>query len=1109
MLLYPLISSLVMPSSSCQTIASLLDQRVRNEPDSVIFTFIDERSGEEMPLSNRELGNSAKHILSAIYAAGEPENRLVLIVLPSGLPYINALFACMGSGLVAIPLYPPGKRGPNLETFKAVLSHTEASTILTTDRIKQELYDKELVLDNVNVLAIDALPTHFSTSAVMPSKEVKPEDLALLQFTSGSTGRPKGVRISHANMLSNSEIIRKKFGHDSDSRGVVWLPPYHDMGLIGGIMQPFYTNFPVFMMSSFYFIQQPLRWLQAISHYKATSSGGPNFAYDLCADRIREEDKKHLDLSSWKVAFNGAEPVRKQTIDRFYEAFKDCGFKKESFYPCFGMAEATLYVSGGHYSEALVQSDDMVSCGKVAEENEVRILDSETLEPVEDGITGKVFIHGAGVTSGYYNDPVKTGEVLKTLPDGKVFLNTGDMGYLSNENLYINGRVKDMIIIRGKNYFPEDIEHAIREASALLSNNKVVAFSVDKNQQEELAVVIELRRVQLKTDKLPELTELIRGIIATGFQVQLYALEFHMPGTVPVTSSGKVKRYATKEVFREAGTEPVYSWRRPLVSREDAPVLADFSTDADGSDIKDKVKATLKTIITRETGLTIDEDGEHSPLSSFGMDSVQLVVITHEVETALRVRLPQNFLENYDTFSKMVSFLARLVSFQQVSSSLSEEELQFCLDELTSSKDEEAVAEQFNPSAELYDFAHWPEIAELQQRQQELASMNVPNPYFTLHEGINSDTTVIGGRSFINFSSNNYLGVCEDPFVLSSINKAISTFGSSVSASRIITGERPVHLDLEKEIADFFGQEAALTFVGGNTANVSTVGHLFGKNDLILYDELAHNSLLQGAELSGAATRPFKHNDFREADHILGKVRQNYSRVLLFTEGIFSMDGDIAPLHEFVTLKQKYKAMLMVDECLSAGILGKTGRGICEYHGIDTREVDILMGGLSKAFGSCGGFIAGSKALINYLKYTTPGFIYTTGMTPANAAAALASIRLLRKEPQRLSTLYDNVSHFINLLEKEGFKIGLSKDTPVVPVHIGDETVCLQMYAGLNEAGINVQPILYPGVPPNSARLRFFVSTQHKKSQLELTVNTMAALYHKITQSVMESVSVH
>ncbi len=1095
-----------MASPSYSTVAEIFNERIQYEPDKVIYTFLDEVNGEERPLSNRELGAGGKQILGRIYSDGTPANNLVLIVLPSGLLYVKALFACMSSGLVAIPLYPPGKRGPNLETFMAVLKHTRAATILTTERIKKGLEDKGLCDWGIRILALDIESDQFVTSSGLPSVEVKPDDLALLQFTSGSTGTPKGVKISHANMLSNFEVIRKNFGHDKNSRGVVWLPPYHDMGLIGGIMQPFYTNFPVVLMGSVYFIQQPLRWLQAISHYQATSSGGPNFAYDLCAERIKEEDKKNLDLSSWRVAFNGAEPVRKQTIDRFYEAFKDCGFKKESFYPCFGMAEATLYVSGGHYADDLVRNEDMVSCGKVADECEVQILNPETFEPVEEGETGVIFIHGEGVTSGYYKDEEKTEKAFRSLDDGKRFFNTGDMGCLSDGDLYINGRIKDMIIIRGKNYFPEDIEHAIRESSDLLSNNKVVAFSVDQEHQEELAVVIELKRTQLKTDRLPELTDLIKGVVATQFQVQLYALDFYMPRMVPVTSSGKIKRYATREIFAQGGIDPVYSWRRPVVDTEEELIIADFS-EGEGDEMRKKVKATLKAIIKRETGVSIEANGEDSPLSSYGLDSVQLVVIIHELETVLGIRLPQNFLENYDSFNKMTDFLARLVSFRELSSSFSEAELDFCLDQLAGANSiEEEEKQEVLLTPDLQDFKEWPEIAELEQRQRELASMGIPNPYFTLHEGINSDTTSIDGRTYVNFSSNNYLGVCEDPAVLSGINQAINTYGSSVSASRIITGERPLHLELEREIADFFGKEAALTFVGGNTANVSTVGHLFGKDDLILYDELAHNSLLQGAELAGAATRPFKHNDFREADQILEKVRHNYKRVLLFTEGIFSMDGDIAPLHEFVLLKHKHKALLMVDECLSAGILGKTGRGICEYHGVDPKEVDILMGGLSKAFGSCGGFIAGDAALINYLKYTTPGFIYTTGMTPANAAAALASVRLLRKEPQRLNKLYDNVSYFIGLLKENGFKIGLSKDTPVVPVHIGDETVCLQLYAGLNQAGINVQPIVYPGVPLNSARLRFFVSAQHKKDQLDLTVSTMAALYRQITESMMVAV---
>jgi 8-amino-7-oxononanoate synthase len=372
------------------------------------------------------------------------------------------------------------------------------------------------------------------------------------------------------------------------------------------------------------------------------------------------------------------------------------------------------------------------------------------------------------------------------------------------------------------------------------------------------------------------------------------------------------------------------------------------------------------------------------------------------------------------------------------------------------------------------------------------------SPYFNVHESVTTDTTIIDGRELINFSSHNYVGMSGDPVVAEAAQHACQRYGTSVSASRLVAGEKDLHGDLEREISQFVGAEDAIVYVGGHATNESTIGHLFGPGDLILHDALSHNSILQGGVLSGARCRSFPHNDRKAANEILDECRHEYHRTLLVIEGVYSMDGDIPELPEFIKLKHRHSAILMVDEAHSMGVLGASGRGICEHFGVDSAEVDILMGTLSKAFGSCGGYIAGTEALVEYLKYTSPGFVYSVGLSPPNTAAALASIRLLRAEPHRAERLRQRARLFLELAKNRGIDTGMSKDSPVVPVVLGNSMHALQLSKALFERGINVQPILYPAVEENAARLRFFITSLHSEEQIRFAVDSIVEELEKI-----------
>lgn len=376
--------------------------------------------------------------------------------------------------------------------------------------------------------------------------------------------------------------------------------------------------------------------------------------------------------------------------------------------------------------------------------------------------------------------------------------------------------------------------------------------------------------------------------------------------------------------------------------------------------------------------------------------------------------------------------------------------------------------------------------------------MGIANPFFKQHDGVAGATTQISGRHCINFSNYNYLGLSGHPEVSLAAKEAIDRYGTSVSASRVVSGERPVHRELERAIADVYGVDDAIVFVSGHATNVSTISQLFGPKDLILHDALAHNSIMQGIQLSGAARLPFPHNDVGALERLLHEHRYRFERVLVVLEGVYSMDGDFPDLPRCVELKQRYGAFLMVDEAHSFGVMGATGRGIREHFGLSGTDVDIWMGTLSKTLAGCGGYIAGETALIEHLKFMASGFLYSVGMAPPLAAASLAALRIMLREPQRVRALQHNGQRFLQLAQQAGIDTGTSSGLAVIPAIIGSSFKASRLSAALLEQGINVQPIIYPAVPEKTARLRFFISCDHMEEQLQIAIKAL----HKLLASL-------
>lgn len=370
--------------------------------------------------------------------------------------------------------------------------------------------------------------------------------------------------------------------------------------------------------------------------------------------------------------------------------------------------------------------------------------------------------------------------------------------------------------------------------------------------------------------------------------------------------------------------------------------------------------------------------------------------------------------------------------------------------------------------------------------------LGLRNPFFIAHDGVAGAVTRIEGREYINFSSYNYLGLSGHPVVNKAAKDAIDRYGTSVSASRLVAGERPIQRELEEALAELYEVEDCVVFVSGHATNVSTIGYLFGPKDLVIHDSLIHNSVLEGIKLSGSARRSFPHNDTAALDAILVEIRGQFERVLIVVEGHYSMDGDLPDLPTLIDIKRRHGAFLMVDEAHSLGVLGATGKGIREHFGVAGREVDIWMGTLSKTLAGCGGYIAGERALVEHLKYAAPGFVYSVGIAPPLAAASLAALKIMLKEPERVTRLQENGRLFHKLARENRLDTGTSQGYAIVPAITGSSLKAAKLSNYLFDRGINVQPIVYPAVEEKAARLRFFMNACHTVKHIEYAVSALA-----------------
>ncbi len=680
-----------------KTLVDLVQWRAVDQPKTIAYHFWADGETETATITYGEIDTVARAIavlLQSLGCSGEP----VLLLYPPGLDYIVAFLGCLYAGAIAVPAYPP-RPNRSLDRLQVMIQDATARVALTNGQVLQSVesqFSECPVLKGLHWLTTDTVDPHLAEAWAPPT--VTAEHLALLQYTSGSTGNPKGVMVSHGNLIHNLERIRTLFGHSSASRGVSWLPPYHDMGLVGSILQPIYVGAPMALMPPVAFLQKPLRWLQAISRFGATTSGAPNFAYDLCVQKTTPEQRESLDLRGWEVAFTGAEPVQADTLDRFAAAFAAAGFRQEAFYPCYGMAETTLMVTGAEVrsrprtytlDEAALRNHQVipaaagqviVSCGRPPEDQGVCIVDPETCLPCDDGQVGEIWVAASGsVAQGYWRKPELTAQTFQayTATGEGPFLRTGDLGFVHAGELYVTGRRKELIIIRGRNYYPKDIETTVAATHPALRPGSGAAFSVTVAGQERLVVVQEVERTQLRKLDTDEIVAAVRRAIAEQHDLQLYGLQLLKTGTLPKTSSGKIQRLQCRAGYLDHQLSTVFTWQldpQALVEVDADTTLG--TTGSEGNPAAGAIaplptpshalgavqslpdlKAWLVAWVAQTLDLPLTAVDPQRPFAEYGLDSVAAVELTEALQSVIQTPLSPTLAYEYPTIEAVATYL--------------------------------------------------------------------------------------------------------------------------------------------------------------------------------------------------------------------------------------------------------------------------------------------------------------------------------------------------------------------------------------------------------------------------------------------------------------------
>ncbi|MEM7030091.1 MAG: AMP-binding protein [Chloroflexota bacterium] len=659
------------PFNQWPTLVNMLRWRAKHQPDQRACTFLVNGDTEADHLTYAQLDHKAQCIgaqLQQMQAQGER----ILLLHPPSLHFIAAFFGCIYAGAIAVPTVHSFRLTRPNPRLVAITQDAQASIALTSTSLLTKI-EKQATpsshLPDVTWLASDTVDDSLSQHWQHP--EVNGQNLAALQYTSGSTGNPRGVMLSHQNLLHNLYLIHRRLALTEADVCVTWLPPYHDMGLIGGYLEPLYSGFPVVLMSPLSFGQQPYRWLKAISDYRGTVTAAPNFAYEQCTQRVTPEQRANLDLRQWRLALTGAEPIRPQTLQRFSSTFADCGFQHNGFYPCYGLAESTLMVTGGNAdvapiiqtvqktalqaqkwvsrSASMPDSQALVGCGKIAKDQVLFIVHPESKKPCEPGQIGEIWVSSPSVAQGYWQRASETKRVFQAVLDldddpslkNRPFLRTGDLGYVHQGELFVTGRLKEIIIVRGLNYYPQDIEHAVENCHPALSHHGGAAFSAEVAGQERLVIVFEVQRQHRNVD-VEDVAHIVRQVISEGFELETYGVVLIKPGQMPRTTSGKIQRLLCQDRFL-ANTLPEIG--RSLRSQKmHLPEQALDTNQTLSQQPREALELAVRQQLAEMLECSITQINLQQSIHSLGLGSLQAAALKYQLEDEFGIEVPPELL---------------------------------------------------------------------------------------------------------------------------------------------------------------------------------------------------------------------------------------------------------------------------------------------------------------------------------------------------------------------------------------------------------------------------------------------------------------------------------
>lgn len=681
----------VVDAVDCNALPQRVDYLVGRRPDAVAFTYLSE-NGEDEQHTFLSLQLRAQAIAVELLAKYERNTR-VLLLFPPSMEFIESFLACLYAQMIAVPVFSPQNRTSDWEKLESIAGDCQAGLILSQQNFRGKIdaqVDSLNYLSRLPILCVDMIDEARAVAYQWPLFQA--DDLAFLQYTSGSTGNPKGVMISHRNMLHNLGIIEARLGLTSDMVGVTWLPPYHDMGLIGGTLAPLFVGFHTVHMSPLAFLRRPVRWLEVLSSYKAAVSAAPNFAYDLCVQRCKADDLRTLDLSHWDVVCNGAEPINHRVLASFAEFFRPCGFRAETFLCCYGMAEATLFVSGQKKGtrprqlnvdrQALLDNrvnvlagpdekdkfaQQIVSCGMVTDGLSATIVDPQTRRIVADETIGEIWIAGESVALGYWgkdalNSTVFNVEMAEEHEDNGRLLRTGDLGFIERNELFITGRLKDLIVINGRNLYPQDIEAAVVTTADCLMPNSAACFSVTESGKEKITVVIEVKRTHRKQIDAEKVCRQVASEVVRCFDVPLAHCVLIQPSTSLKTSSGKIRRRDTRDHFLKGGLQVLKSWSNVLAPI-DEPVVLRLSRAQLIAQPKSLRKRLLlqamRDALAVRLGCKADDIDAELPIFDLGLDSIMVVELSEVLSSALEVPLGEAELFENAQLTQLADYILR------------------------------------------------------------------------------------------------------------------------------------------------------------------------------------------------------------------------------------------------------------------------------------------------------------------------------------------------------------------------------------------------------------------------------------------------------------------